>query len=133
MAARGASTQLSRFVRFSLVGAVATAIQYALLILLVRAFSLAPTPASCIGFAVSAVANYLLNYHFTFASERAHAPAAVKFALLAAAGLLINAAIMHVLVDAHVHYLIAQLGATGLVLFWNFIGNSVWTFGFAPT
>lgn len=129
---RGGSVHLSRFVRFAVVGGVATAIQYALLILLVRGFGMAPTPASSIGFVLSAVVNYLLNYRFTFQSNRPHGPAAAKFGLLAGAGLLINAAIMHLMVAAGVHYLLAQVCATGVVLFWNFVGNSIWTFGVGP-
>jgi len=27
------------------------------------------------------------------------------------------------------HYMISQLGATGMVLVWNFLGNRLWTFG----
>lgn len=119
----------SRFIRFSLVGAVATAIQYVLLVLLVRGFGMAPTPASSIGFVLSAVVNYLLNYRFTFHSVRPHGPAAAKFGALAVTGLLINAAIMHLMIGVGVDYLIAQACATGVVLFWNFIGNSLWTFG----
>ena len=115
--------------RFTLVGGVATAIQYAVLVLLVRAGRLDPTAASSIGFAVSAVVNYLLNYRFTFRSDRPHGPAAAKFALLAGAGLLINAAIMHLLVGILMPYLLAQVCATLVVLLWNFIGNSMWTFG----
>lgn len=122
---------LTRFVRFILVGGVATAIQYVLLVLLVRGLRVAPTPASSIGFALSAVVNYLLNYRFTFQSNRPHAPAATKFGVLASAGLLINAAIMRLLVGAGMHYLLAQVCATAVVLFWNFIGNTVWTFGAA--
>ena len=121
----------SRFIRFCLVGGVATAIQYALLILLVRGAGMAPTPASSIGFVVSAGANYLLNYRFTFRSDRPHGPAVAKFGLLAGTGLLINAVIMRLMVGAGVHYLLAQLCATAVVLFWNFVGNSVWTFGAA--
>ena len=115
--------------RFSLVGGIATAIQYALLILLVHGFGMAPTPASSIGFVLSAGVNYLLNHRFTFRSDRPHAAAAAKFGLLAGIGLLINAAIMHLMIAGGVHYLLAQVGATGVVLFWNFLGNSVWTFG----
>jgi putative flippase GtrA len=124
-----AKAQVARFVRFALVGAVATAIQYAILVFLVRGFGVAPTPASSVGFALSAVANYLLNYRFTFRSNRAHGPAAAKFALLAVTGLFVNAAIMHLMVGARVHYLLAQVCATAVVLFWNFLGNSLWTFG----
>jgi putative flippase GtrA len=119
----------ARFVRFALVGGLATALQYAILIALVRGAGMAPTPASSIGFALSASVNYLLNYHFTFRSDRPHAPAALKFAVLAFAGLAINAAIMHVLTGAGLAYLIAQACASGVVLLWNFLGNSAWTFG----
>ena len=128
-APRRNGTHLSRFVRFCLVGGIATAIQYALLILLVRRCGMAPTPASSIGFVLSAVANYLLNYRFTFQSDRPHGAAAAKFGALAGAGLAINAAIMRLLTAAGVQYLIAQVGAIGVVLFWNFLGNTVWTFG----
>lgn len=123
----------SRFVRFLLVGGIATGIQYAILILLVRGFSVAPTPASCAGFVLSAITNYLLNYRFTFRSRRPHGPAAAKFGVLAGAGLLINAGIMHWSVAAGVQYLLAQVLATGVVLFWNFIGNTLWTFGVDPS
>lgn len=129
-AARAATRgHLSRFLRFAAVGAVATAIQYGLLILLVRDCGVAPTAASTVGFALSAAANYLLNYHFTFHSNRPHGPAAAKFGLLAGTGLLINGAMMHLLVAAGWHYLIAQVFATAVVLLWNFISNSLWTFG----
>lgn len=123
---------VTRFVRFAAVGGVATTIQYALLILLVRGFGMAPTPASSIGFVLSAGVNYLLNYRFTFRSDRPHGLAAAKFGLLAATGLLMNAAIMRLMTGAAVHYLMAQMCATAVVLFWNFIGNSLWTFGARP-
>lgn len=128
----GRATHLSRLVRFIAVGGVATAIQYAILILLVRGLAMAPTLASSIGFVLSAVANYLLNYRFTFQSNRPHGPAAAKFGLLAGAGLLINAVIMHLTTGLGLHYLIAQCCATGVVLFWNFVGNTMWTFGVEP-
>jgi putative flippase GtrA len=122
----------TRFVRYLAVGGIATVIQYILLVLLVRAFRMAPTLASTIGFALSAIVNYLLNYHFTFESDRPHGPAAAKFAVLAASGLIINAVMMHLLVNAGVRYLLAQVCATAVVLFWGFIGNTIWTFGVAP-
>jgi putative flippase GtrA len=128
-ALRGGRAHLSRFARFALVGGVATAIQYALLVLLVRGLGLAPTPASSIGFVLSAGVNYLLNYRFTFRSRRPHGPAATKFAVLAGMGLLINAVIMRLMVAAGVQYLLAQACATAVVLCWNFLGNSLWTFG----
>jgi putative flippase GtrA len=117
-----------RFVRFALVGSVATGIQYLILIALVRGAKANPTWASSIGFVASAAVNYLLNYHYTFRSNRPHGPAAVKFALLAGVGLLLNSAIVQVLVGAGWHYLLAQICATAVLLLWNFVGNSIWTF-----
>ena len=128
----GDGGHLTRFVRYLAVGGIATVIQYILLIFLVRAFRMAPTLASTIGFALSAIVNYLLNYSFTFQSDRPHGPAAAKFAVLAASGLVINAVIMHLLVNAGVRYLLAQICTTAVVLFWGFIGNTIWTFGVAP-
>ncbi|MDB6091690.1 MAG: hypothetical protein JWN85_4474 [Gammaproteobacteria bacterium] len=120
---------IRRFVRFGVVGGVATGIQYVILIALVHGAGYGPTLASAIGFAVSAVANYLLNYYFTFRSQRRHGPAAAKFAVLAGTGLIINSVLMQVLVWAGWYYIVAQVCATGVVLLWNFLGNSVWTFG----
>jgi putative flippase GtrA len=129
---RDSHGHFTRFVKFAAVGGIATAIQYAVLVLLVRGARMAPTPASSIGFVLSAGVNYLLNYRFTFQSDRAHGPAVAKFAVLAATGLLINAAIMRLMIGAGMHYLIAQVCATAVVFLWNFIGNSLWTFGVRP-
>jgi putative flippase GtrA len=118
---------LGRLLRFGLVGGVATGIQYLILIVLVHE-GVGPTVASAIGFVVSAFGNYLLNYHFTFRSNESHGPAATKFVMLAAGGLLINSVLMHVLEGAGWYYLLAQVFATAVVFLWNFVGNSLWTF-----
>ena len=119
---------LGRLMRFGLVGAVATGIQYLILIVLVRGTGMWPALASAIGFVASSSGNYLLNYHFTFQSGRPHGPAAAKFVTLAAVGLVINFVLMQVLGAAGVYYLLAQVCATAVVFLWNFLGNSLWTF-----
>ena len=119
----------SRFIRFALVGGVATGIQYVILIALVHGRDMSPAVASTIGYVASAGVNYFLNYRFTFRSNRSHGPALLKFALLASVGLLINAGLMKLLVGLGWYYVLAQVCATGVVLLWNFFGNSVWTFG----
>jgi putative flippase GtrA len=121
-----------RLLRFGIVGGLATGVQYLILILLVREAGVWPTAASAAGFVLSSVANYLLNYYFTFRSRRAHGAAFVRFLALAATGLVLNSVLMHVLVGAGWHYLIAQLCATAVVFAWNFAGNSLWTFGSEP-
>jgi putative flippase GtrA len=116
-------------VRFAAVGAAATSIQYALLVLLVSFGGMGAPLASTLGFLASAAVNYLLNYRYTFRSRRPHGPAVLKFACLASIGLLLNAGVMRLLTGFAWNYLIAQALATAVVLAWNFLGNSLWTFG----
>lgn len=119
---------LIRFIRFAIVGGFATAVQYLLLVLLVHLAGVDPVWASTVGFVLSAFANYIINYHYTFGSKQRHVTALGKFAALASVGLFLNSAIMSGLIRLGLHYLPAQLVATLVVLIWNFVGNSLWTF-----
>jgi len=118
-----------KFISFVFVGGFATGVQYAILVAGVQLLSLSPTWASSLGFAISAIFNYTLNYYVTFRSANRHTEAAAKFAVIAAAGLLINGGIMHVGVAIFaIHYVVVQIVATVIVLFWNFLGNHLWSF-----
>lgn len=118
-----------QFSVFSLVGVAGTLAHYALLFLLVSSQTAHPVPASVAGAVLGAVINYALNYRFTFRSARRHREALPRFLTIAAVGLALNAALMFLLVEPlQLHYLIAQLIATGCVLVWNFLGNRHWTF-----
>jgi len=119
---------VQKFVRFVMVGAVATGIQYVILFILVHLRAADPVWASSIGFIASSFANYILNYHFTFQSTQRHGLALLKFMTLAGIGLILNSLVMRSLIKVGLYYLIAQICATAFVLLSNFIGNSVWTF-----
>lgn len=121
---------LSQFLCFAAVGAVGTLAHYAVLIALVQGQFSGPVTASAAGFGVGAMVNYVLNYHFTFRSSHRHGEAWPKFMLVALIGLALNTGVMSLLIDeAGVHYLISQIIATGVTLFWNFVANRHWTFG----
>lgn len=121
--------QATRLVSFIGVGAAATLVQYGILVFSVEILGLKPYLGSSIGFAISAVLNYWLNYHFTFRSQNSHVGAAMRFALVAVAGLLLNALAMVLLGRVPgLPYVAAQIIATVAVLAWNFLGNSLWTF-----
>ena len=121
--------RFDQFMRFASIGAIATTIQYAVLVLLVSFFQINPVLASGIGFTISAFSNYLLNYHLTFQSRKRHSEAAPRFIFLVLIGILLNTAVMWALTETmSLHYVVAQIFATGLVLVWNFLGNSMWTF-----
>lgn len=118
-----------RFGRFLGVGAFATGLQYALLVLGCEVLAVDPVAASAVGFVVSAVANYWLNYHFSFRSSRRHRSAAGRFALVAGAGLALNTLLMQTLAEhLGLQYLLAQVLTTAVVLIWNFFANALWSF-----
>lgn len=118
-----------QFLRFATVGGIATGIHYFILVVLVHSANMNAVWASTIGFAISALFNYLLNYRYTFQSNVEHKRAIIKFFLVASVGLIVNSLTMHMLIElVGAHYLLAQLMATALVLLWNFTGNRLWTF-----
>jgi putative flippase GtrA len=117
------------FIKFLGVGVIATIIQYLILILLVEMFFAAPLIASTCGFIFSSTINYLLNYYFTFGSQAKHQLAAMKFVMVAAAGLALNSSIVYLLTERWItHYILAQVVATFIVLLWNFFAHQHWTY-----
>lgn len=120
---------LHKFFKFLLVGGLATAIHYLLLIILVETVDMRAATASAIGFSISAVGNYVLNHRYTFVSSASHKAAFPKFMLTAATGLGINTVTIAMFTEyLSVHYLLAQLVATAVTLIWNFSINAAWSF-----
>jgi len=112
------------------VGGFATLVQYAVLVACVELAGWPPFTSSALGFCLSAAANYALNYRFTFMSSARHRETTGRFLLVAACGLGINTGTMYVLGGVEgLHYLVAQVAATGLALAWNFSAHNLWTFG----
>jgi putative flippase GtrA len=118
---------LVKFIIFALVGLVGTAAHYLLLYQLVESYSINAVTASCYGAGAGLVINYGLNYILTFKSQQSHLRAFPKFAVIASIGFGLNMGLM-TLLTAQLYYLYAQLLTTALVLVWNFLGNSLWTF-----
>jgi putative flippase GtrA len=119
---------------FAGIGAIATALQYGILVIAVEIFRMNAIVGSSLGFVLSAAVNYQLNYRFTFRSEKSHVAAASRFALIACAGLAINSAMMMLLIDVlRLRYLVAQVATTCVVFAWNFCGNAFWSFARSRT
>ena len=118
-----------KFIGFTGVGAIATGIQYLILILLKEVAGVPAVTASASGYAISAVLNYLMKYHWVFASNARHRSAAPRYALISAIGFALNTSLMYVGTEMlSLYYLLVQVAATGLVLLWNFFANAFWTF-----
>jgi len=119
---------LAQFLKFAAAGAVGTAFHYTTLVLWVEVLGGRVVTGTLAGFCAGALVNYLIARRFVFASDRPHAAALPRFALVAATGAVLNTAIVAWLAGAGLHYLLAQVVATGAVLAWNFLLNRAWTF-----
>jgi putative flippase GtrA len=120
---------LTRFVRFIGVGGIATGIQYCVLWGLKEFSGTNTVVGSGIGFCLSALANYAMNYHYTFGTNVGHGTALPRFVVVSAGGLALNSLLLAALLRATPwHYMLCQLIATAVVLLWNFLGSLLWSF-----
>lgn len=118
-----------QFVTFAGVGAIGTTGHYATLVLLVEAFSVNPVYATTVGFVIGALVNYILNYKYTFQSDKPHVEAVTKFFAVASIGAVVNSSIMFLGESVlQFNYILVQIAATSIVLMENFLLNKWWTF-----
>lgn len=118
-----------RLAHFAAAGAVGTVAHYALLVALVEGGGAGPVAASVAGFVLGALVNYALARSRVFRSGRPHREALPRFFAIAASGALLNALFMQLLaLQLALPYLLAQLTSTGVLLFWHYALNAVWTF-----
>ena len=115
------------FHRYAGAGALGTALHYLVLLGWLWVAPTAAVAATTAGALLGAGANYWLNHRYSFASRRAHRTAAPRFAVVAAAGVLLNGLVVAALVPS-IPVLPAQLSATGAVLLSGFVLNRYWTF-----
>ncbi|MBX3012104.1 MAG: GtrA family protein [Caldilineaceae bacterium] len=143
--ARG-NREIKRFAKFALVGAAGSVTDFTVLNLLVQLLGFRPVFANTFSFAAAVIQNFALNRRWTFpeSKQRQAGWQLAQFALISLVGLGINtlilAAVDHLLINfwiqwvGHEHlgftisYNFAKLVAIGVVLFWNFAGNRLWTY-----
>jgi len=115
--------------RYLLVGLLATAIHYALLIALVELAGAAAAPSAAFGAACGALAAYAGNRRYTFAGGAAHGQALPRFLAVAAFGAATSGAIVWAGTQVlDMHYLAAQVVATSIVVWCGFVLNRRWSF-----
>jgi putative flippase GtrA len=120
---------MRRFIRYGTVGAIATATHYALLVLVVEAFGWPAWLGSGLGAVVGAQVAYAGNRRWTFAHRGRVAASWPRFQATALLGALTGMAIVAAGVRLGLHYLLAQVIATGAGLLLTFAVNRRWTFG----
>lgn len=146
--------RIERFVKFAIVGAIGAVVDFVVLNIMKIAFesiglgvgwNLAADPhqiqlvaANAISFSAAVLSNFTWNRLWTFpeSRERPLFPQLMQFTVVNMLGLVINTAIL-VVMDRYVFqlffserlsYNLAKALAIGVVLFWNFGVNLVWTY-----
>lgn len=126
------STALFRqLLSFLSVGALATALQYVLTLVMVLAGGVALVPASTAAFLISAAFNYWANARLTFTCQGAPVgdrSQQLRFLVMVALGSALNAVLLQLALGVGLHGVASQLLATGGVLASNFAISRLWVF-----
>lgn len=146
--------EAERFVKFAIVGAIGAVVDFTVLNIMKRLFeaielgadwNVAMNPhqiqlvaANTISFSVAVLSNFTWNRLWTFpeSRERPLGRQLVQFAIVNVLGLGINTIVLLVLdqyvfqnyLNERLSYNVAKAFAIGVVLFWNFGVNRVWTY-----
>ncbi|MDO4890549.1 MAG: GtrA family protein [Coriobacteriaceae bacterium] len=125
-------TLAAQFMKFGVVGAIAFVIDYGLLAVLTELFGVNYLVSATISFTVSVIFNYLasMRYVFTHKEGMSRRREFTIFVVLSVIGLLINNACMWAGVELlGIHYLIVKIGATAIVMVWNFVTRKIFLDG----
>ncbi len=136
-----------RFLRFALVGAFGTLVDFAVFNLLILFLHVQPVVASVMSFLAAVTSNFTWNRYWTYPDSRSKpfAKQLGQFGLVNLIGLLIRTPIFVVSQTAllklsprlavfagdsgeHLAHNLALAVAIGVVLFWNFFINRYWTY-----
>ncbi|SMC26526.1 Putative flippase GtrA (transmembrane translocase of bactoprenol-linked glucose) [Andreprevotia lacus DSM 23236] len=125
-----------QIIKAASVGLVGTGIQYLTLFIGVRYLGASEPGSSAVGFLLGSIANYVLNYIFTFESSKSHLHAATRYYAVLAVGWVLNYLLMSLLTGYPFmkrNYFVAQFITTGICFVWHFAGSRLWAFKEHPT
>lgn len=121
-----------QFLKFGVVGALATVVDYGILMLLSQAAGCDPLPASVVSYLVSLAFNYLASMRYVFErrDDLSRRRELAAFMALSAVGLVINSLLIGVgtafFGDGALSVTLAKALATLVVGIWNFWSRKHW-------
>jgi putative flippase GtrA len=128
--------ELTRFIKFGIVGTIGAVVDFSVLNLGIQVFGLEKWLANTFSFSAAVLSNFIWNRLWTFpeSRDRAIGTQLAQFVIVNVVGYAINQAIFLSL-DYYLFsywgtlgYNLAKAIAIGVVLFWNFGANRVWTY-----
>lgn len=119
---------IAQFMKFGVVGVISFVIDFGLLALLTEVFDINYLISATISFTASVIFNYAasMRYVFTHKEDMSRRREFVIYVCLSVIGLAINNLCMWAGVELFdIHYLITKIGATAIVMVWNFVTRKI--------
>ncbi|MDG2273569.1 MAG: GtrA family protein [Halioglobus sp.] len=115
--------------RFILVGGGTGLLFLGLVYAQVEGIGMYPTLASTIACIIALCYNYLMHYHWTFASDAPHGKVFIRYCIMCAGAVVLNGLIMHFgLILTSIHFMFLQLLAGGAMTLWSLGMSFFWVF-----
>ena len=123
-----------QIIKFGLVGFLCFFIDYGIMVFLTEIANINYLISSGISFTVSVIVNYILSLTFVFDTKKGNKiKEFVIFVVLSVIGLGINQVLMWFCVDIlEIFYMISKIGATAVVMVYNFITRKLILEGEVP-
>ncbi|MEP6595324.1 MAG: GtrA family protein [Ginsengibacter sp.] len=119
---------LTKVLKFGLVGCTGLMIDFALTFLLKEKLHINKYLANAVGFTCAVVSNFILNTYWTF-NDYFTSQKFFLFAIISLSGLLLNSSVIMILVKKlHANFYVAKAIAVFVVFLWNFLLNNYITF-----
>lgn len=112
-----------QFLSFAAVGVVGTAAHYVTMLALIYYAHVSPLIGTGAGFMAGLLASYALNRRWTFDKRPPFARGLLAYFLVCIIGFGINVSVVAFAMWLGVHFMIGQVFATVLALFWNFLSS----------
>ena len=115
-----------QLIKFGIVGIIATIVDFLILFIFTEYFHIYYLISSTLSFIISLIVNYILSIYWVFDVKKRNFKELILFVILSVIGLLINQIILYIGSDLlNIYYLICKIGATILVMIYNFITRKI--------
>jgi putative flippase GtrA len=120
----------SQLIKFALVGITGMGLDFGTTWLLKEKVKINKFIANASGFSIAVVNNFILNKYWTFDNQNPIATEQfIKFLVISIVGLGINSLLLFILLKKiKGNFYLVKLVVIGLVFFWNFSANYLYTF-----
>ena len=120
----------TQIIKFGLVGLIGMGIDFSVTGFSKEKLYLDKYIANSFGFCVAVIFNFVLNRAWTFGmADTLFATQIIKFTVVSLLGLLIKNALVYCFTRyTKNHFYLLKLAAIGIVFFWNYFANAIFTF-----